>query len=175
MSYFTPNQSLNSLFYVLPYKLKVSLHPVHLLLIKTICLKSMTLKSSLVNLKMPRSSSYPIRMALFRLIPKTGIFLFYCLTFFMSFLQKTTNTFLIFMENLMTLQLRNIYKSLSISLTSLRYSMMMFVWGLFPNLCKEMLRNGLNICNLNPSIHGKSFLIYFWGFVVRGGHWTKYF
>ena len=116
-----------------------------------------------------------LHVTLFLPISKTRIDHSTYLLSFMIFLQKTTNTFLIFMENLMTLQLRNIYKSLSISLTSLRYSMMMFVWGLFPNLCKEMLRNGLNICNPNPSIHGKSFLIYFWGFGVRWGHWIKYF
>ena len=43
----------------------------------------------------------------------------------------------------------------------------------FPNLCKEMLRNGLSTCNLSPSVHGKIFLTYFWIFGVREGLWTK--
>ena len=42
------------------------------------------------------------------------------LLFFMISLQSTTNTFLILMENPRTLQLKNIYKPLSIFLTSLK-------------------------------------------------------
>ena len=114
MAYFTPNKALNSPLYILPYKLKLSLHHVHLLLIKTIFLKSLTLKSSLVNLMIPHPRSYPVLMALFRPIPKTSICLYSCLISFMNFLQNTTNTFLSLTENLKTLKLRNIYKLFNI-------------------------------------------------------------
>ena len=93
---------------------------VHLILIKILHLNHMTLNITLVNLMKPQLIIHPFHIALFLPISLTGTDHFTYLLFFMVFLQITTSTFLILMENPRTLQLKNIYKPLSISLTSLK-------------------------------------------------------
>ena len=122
----TQNKTMNLLLYILLYELKVFHHPIHLILIKILHSNHMTLKITLVSLMKPQLIIHPFHIALFLPISLTGTYHFTYLLFFMISLQSTTSTFLSLMENPRTLQLRNIYKPLSISLTFLKENMMIY-------------------------------------------------
>ena len=116
----TQNKTMNSLLFIPLCKLKVYLHLMHMILNKTFYLNHMTSRNSLVSLTIPKLILYLLHIALFLSRFQTCIDHFTYLLSFMIFLQSTTSTFLSLMENPRTLQLRNIYKPLSISLTSLK-------------------------------------------------------
>ena len=102
------------------YKLKLSIHPVHLILIKILHSIYITSMISCANLMILKLILHSLYIVMFLPISKTDIDQFSYLMSFMIFLQSTINTFLGLMDNPIALQLRNIFKPLSISLTFLK-------------------------------------------------------
>ena len=158
MVHFIRNRAMNIFMYILLYELKALHHHLHLILTKIFHSKLMTLKVTPVNLMKPRLIAYLLCQTQSLPVFQAGTNHYNCLLSSMIFLQNITCTSPNLMENPKTSMLRNICKPLNTSLTFLRQSMMMFVRGIFPSLCKGMLNNGSNTCNLSLSIPGKSFL-----------------
>ena len=125
--YCTQTKNMDSLLQIPLFKLKMCLHFIHMILIKTFHLNHITLMINLLSLMIPQLLLNPFHMILFLPRSQTGTNHFIYLMSFMIFLQNTTNRFLGLMENTRTLQLRNIFNLLIISLTFLKQSMMMFV------------------------------------------------
>ena len=71
MAYFTPSKVLSLILYILPYRLRISLHPIHMILIKTFFLKPLTLRGILADLIMPYPMQCLFHKTSLHLIPKS--------------------------------------------------------------------------------------------------------
>ena len=158
MVHFTRNRAMNVFLYILLYELKALHRLVHLILTKIFHPKLMKLKVTPMDLMKPLLITYLLHLTWSIPVFQDDTNHYAFLLSYMIFLQIITSISPNFMENPNTSLLRNIYKPLRISLTFLRWNMMMFAWGILPSPCKEMLKNGSNTCILSPSTLGKNFL-----------------
>ena len=113
MAYFIPSKAMGSLLYIPPYKQRMSLHPVHLILAWILHLEPLILRGRHMSLMMHFMRENLFHKVPLHPIPKVDTCPFACLKSFMTSLQNIINTFLSWMENLKTVQLRNIYRNLS--------------------------------------------------------------
>ena len=126
MVHFGQNRAIDIFLYILLYELKALHRLVYFLLTKIFHPKIMTSKVTPMNLMKPRSVTYLFHLSWSLLVFEADTSHYTCLQFYMIFLRSITNTSPNLKENPKTSLLRNIYKLLNISLTFLKYNMMMF-------------------------------------------------